>query len=54
MNTIDKEVLAYISDEVINMRRHLHKFPEISEEEDETSTFIQRKLTKYGIPFETG
>ncbi|WP_067728974.1 M20 metallopeptidase family protein [Oceanobacillus damuensis] len=43
-----------ITEEVIAMRRHLHQYPELSNQEKKTSAFIQQKLKEYGIPFETG
>ena len=38
--------------EFIEIRHHLHANPELSYQEFETSKFIQKKLTEYGIPFE--
>jgi amidohydrolase len=49
MNHVEK-----IEQEVVEMRRHLHQYPELSNEEKETSKYIQRKLSEYEIPFETG
>ncbi|MGM7703008.1 M20 metallopeptidase family protein [Pseudalkalibacillus sp. Hm43] len=43
-----------VEEEIISMRRHLHENPELSEEEFETSQFIQRKLDEYGIPYKKG
>lgn len=40
--------------EIIEMRRHLHKNPEVSGEEENTATFISSKLNEYGIPFLSG
>ena len=40
--------------EIINIRRHLHKYPELSFNEYKTSQFIQDKLKEYGIPFKSG
>ncbi|MFI5170759.1 MAG: M20 family metallopeptidase [Chitinophagales bacterium] len=37
--------------EIKNCRRHLHQHPELSFQEFETSSFIQKKLTEYGIAF---
>lgn len=36
----------------IEIRRHLHSHPELSYQEFETSAFVQKKLTEFGIPFE--
>ena len=38
--------------ETIDIRRHLHTYPELSYQEFETSRFVQNKLNQYGIPFE--
>jgi amidohydrolase len=38
--------------EFIEVRRHLHKHPELSYQEFETSSFIQEKLTSLSIPFQ--
>ncbi len=40
--------------EIIDIRRHLHKYPELSFNENKTSQFIQDKLNEYGIPFQSG
>jgi amidohydrolase len=40
-----------ISDEVIALRRHFHKHPELSFQEFETSEFIQKWLTEKGFEF---
>lgn len=37
--------------DLITWRRHLHAHPELSFEEYETSKFVQRYLTEWGIPF---
>src|SRR4029077_12629267 len=46
-------------DEVIDIRRHLHRHPEISFEEHQTSHLVARRLESYGLtlhacPTETG
>lgn len=38
-------------EEIRDCRRYLHQHPELSFQEFETSAFIQKKLTEYGIPF---
>lgn len=38
--------------EFIEIRQHLHSNPELSYQEFETSAFVQKKLTEFGIPFE--
>ncbi|MCA0985721.1 M20 metallopeptidase family protein [Guptibacillus algicola] len=40
--------------EIIKMRRHLHRNPEVSGEEQNTAKFISSKLNEYGIPFVSG
>lgn len=40
-------------DELVAIRRHLHAHPELSYEEMETSKFISKKLTEYGIEHQT-
>lgn len=48
---IEQKALA-MSDELIALRRALHKVPETAFLEKRTSKIIQDKLTEYGIPFE--
>jgi amidohydrolase len=38
--------------EIVEVRRHLHQYPELSYQEFETSAFIQKQLTSIGIPFQ--
>ena len=40
--------------EAINIRKHLHAYPELSFKEYETSKYIQSVLRKHDIPFTTG
>ncbi len=44
------QYLPYITD----VRRHLHRFPELSFEEKETSAYLSKVLTEAKIPFTTG
>ena len=37
--------------EVVSIRRHLHRNPELSGEEFQTAAYICRKLDEYGIPY---
>jgi amidohydrolase len=46
-----KSLSAAYKDEFIQIRRHIHAHPELSYKEFNTSTFIQEKLTSWGIPF---
>lgn len=41
-----------IKQELVDIRRALHKIPETDFVEVKTSAYIQKKLTEYGIPFE--
>lgn len=41
-------------DETLSIRRHLHRHPELSFHERESSLYIQKKLSEYGIDFKTG
>ncbi len=41
-------------DEVVEIRRHIHKYPELSFKEKNTSKYVQELLTRYGIPFKAG
>ena len=40
-----------IADWLIEIRRHIHKYPELGYQEYETSNFIQQKLEELQIPF---
>jgi metal-dependent amidase/aminoacylase/carboxypeptidase family protein len=39
---------------ILSLRRHLHRFPELSGEEHDTSETVQEKLDERGIPSTTG
>lgn len=43
----------YIS-EILDIRRHIHKNPELSFEENETSAFVRSKLDEIGITYKSG
>ncbi len=47
-----REQAEKMKDELIEIRRTLHKTPETDFEEFKTSAYIQKKLSEYGIPFE--
>jgi hippurate hydrolase len=49
---IKKLAAAYYTD-CVNIRHHLHAYPELSYQEFETSKFVQQRLSEYGIPFRT-
>ncbi len=40
--------------DVVGIRRHLHMYPELSFEEQETAAYIAARLTEWGIPFTSG
>ena len=54
MQEIIKQRSQEILDEVITIRRHIHKYPELSFQEFETSAFVQSKLKEWGVDFQTG
>lgn len=41
-------------EDVVGIRRHIHRFPELSYEETNTSAYIQEQLRCLNIPFNTG
>ncbi len=47
-----KNLARQYADEFIEVRHHLHMYPELSYHEFETSKFVQSKLASFGIPFE--
>ena len=49
-----KELASAMYPEILEYRRHLHRFPELSFNEFETSKFIANELDNLGIPFESG
>ena len=49
-----KELVENIFDDVVEIRRHMHKNPELSFEEFETSTYIKSVLKSWKIPFTEG
>jgi hippurate hydrolase len=46
-----KKLASDYAKEFIEVRHHLHKYPELSYKEFETSKFIQQKLEGWNIPF---
>jgi amidohydrolase len=46
-----KQLAAAYSGEMIAIRRHLHTYPELSEQEMNTASFVAGKLTEWGIQF---
>jgi amidohydrolase len=53
LNLIKQEASTLLP-KLVAIRRHLHKHPELSMQEKQTSAFIQAKLTEFGIPFTAG
>jgi metal-dependent amidase/aminoacylase/carboxypeptidase family protein len=49
-----KKISDKYFDETVEIRRQIHKHPELSFNEFKTSEFIQSKLREYGIPFKAG
>lgn len=47
------EVCKKYEDYVIGMRRTIHRRPELSKQEKQTSELIQKELARMGIPYET-
>lgn len=52
MNLLDKAL--ELKDEITEIRRHLHRYPELSGQEYETGDYICSVLEAWGIPFERG
>lgn len=46
-----EEILNDIKDELIGVRRHIHRNPELSFQEYRTTSYIGKILTKYGIEY---
>ncbi len=49
-----KQLANQFHQEIVEVRRHLHQYPELSYQEVETGKFIAGKLTEFGIPNEHG
>ena len=49
-----KNLSAEYFPEIIAIRRHIHQYPELSNQEYKTSDFIASKLKEFGIPFKQG
>ncbi|MDL2315352.1 M20 family metallopeptidase [Bacteroidales bacterium OttesenSCG-928-C19] len=57
MNALQDRIKAlaktYFNDTVL-LRRHLHEYPELSQEEYNTMAFVSKELSKLNIPHKTG
>lgn len=58
MSKVNELIQQYTSD-ALEIRRHIHRHPELSMEEKNTTEFISQQLLKYGIeisdiPFKSG
>ena len=47
-----KQMAEAQQDYMIRIRRHFHSFPEVSNQEFETSNFIAEELDRMGVPYE--
>jgi amidohydrolase len=50
---IIREKVKLLFNEVVSVRRHIHKHPELSFQEYQTSRYISGKLQEYGIDHKT-
>ena len=46
-----KQLAAGIHEDVVQMRRHLHAYPELSFEEHATSAYVKKQLDELDIPW---
>lgn len=49
-----KELAMLLQDQLVEWRNHLHRWPELSFQEQKTSEFIQKILDQYGIEYKSG
>jgi len=49
-----QELASMYHEEVIQIRRHIHRYPELAFEEYKTAEFVSKKLSEYNIPYQTG
>ena len=49
-----KEIASNIFEDIVKIRRNIHKNPELSFEEYQTSSYIKSILDNWGIPFTDG
>lgn len=48
-----QQQIESVYDEIIEMRRHIHMHPELSQHEEHTMSFVSAQLAKWGIPHQT-
>ena len=53
-NSEFKELSQRYYGDILAIRRHLHQFPELSFQENETSKFVCQQLAEWGIPYQAG
>ncbi|WP_174733310.1 M20 metallopeptidase family protein [Mesobacillus harenae] len=51
INPIEIQVKSELKAKLLEIRKHLHKYPELSFEEFKTSEYIGKCLSEWGIPF---
>ncbi len=49
-----KELSVSYFDQIVEIRRHLHSYPELSFHESGTSSYIISLLKEWGIPYKSG
>lgn len=49
-----QQLASAYSDEIIEIRRHVHQYPELAMQEYKTSDYIAAKLKEYKIPYKQG
>ena len=54
MKPVFKNKTSPYEEEIVALRRRLHRYPELSGEEYTTSKTVQQKLAEHGIPFTAG
>lgn len=51
MKTTVNQIIDACADELIQIRRHIHSYPEVAQHEIQTSAFVAQKLGELGIDF---